>query len=779
MPHSGLEKIATRGIIRAELLCASWETFSALLFGSAILPAALATPWPGVIFFGSLLVSAVLLPFFVRAGRVGVIGASLIRVPVWPIAAMTLSIDYRIFVAAVAFGAMAWAQRRAIYRRELWRFDPAKDGYSAELVRQRLGESAMVAGILGGHLMLLFSVAFLRAESKVIFRGWWQLVPMLGLLATIVFTVMMRTLSGPVTRALVAGKRGERTLMLIGLDRARRLPGMLATLNFGIWIVCTTAGVFYFRTGPAAWATADAVMQLAYATLFSWGVSFYQRGWDRDTLAPVAQKLASWADLANEHVMFQRSTDAPPLPLRERMLRDFGGPLIFTAVLSLLSSIGLYRTLGHEVSLREDLNAILALFAAFLMLVLAVGGVVARVARNLSLPLTLVAEAAELVASGKLDAKVAEVPGPSEVQGLAKSVERMRENLARTIAELEHERASLEANVEARTAELKRAMAELKGAQAALVQGERLASIGELVAGVAHEIYNPLNAVAGSTEPLERVSADVRTMLDAYRVAEASLPTEQRREIEALRAKLDLDASLDDLIGISSLVRRATNRTVRIVQNLRNFARGASEAHPTDLHAGLEETLVLLGSRLRLGCIQLTKSYGDLPKVVCRAGELNQVFMNLVMNSIQALEGPPRSPSLTGTSADSTELREIHIETRVERNMAVVAVSDNGPGVPEDIEHRIFDPFFTTKPPGQGTGLGLSISTDIIHKHGGTLTVERPETGGARLVVRIPLGGNLGAAQHGLEGTHGPPPGRASQTGENRDSMTPSSTSRL
>ncbi len=749
-----LQKIATRGPVRAELLSFVWETFSALLFGSAILPAALDTPWPGVVFLSSLALSAALLPFFMKAGRAGMIAASLLRVPAWPIAAMTLSIDYRIFVAAVAFGAMAWAQRRAIYRRELWRFDPAKDGSSAELVRQRLGESAMVAGILGGHVLLLFSVAFLRAESKVIFRGWWQLVPILGFLATVVFTTVMRALAKPVTDALYRGPGGERSAMMKALARARELPGMLARLNFTLWIVCTTGGVFYFRTSSVGWVRADAVMQVAFAALFSWGVSFYQRGWDRDTLAPVSRLLASWAELPHEHALSPQK-EGDPLPLRDRMLRDFGGPLVFTAVLSLLSSIGLYRSLGREVSFREDINSILALFAAFLMLVLAVGGVVARVARNLSRPLTLVAEAAEVVASGRLDAKVADVPGPSEVQGLAKSVERMRENLARTIAELEHERATLEANVEARTEQLQRAMRELKGAQAALVQGERLASIGELVAGVAHEIYNPLNAVAGSTEPLERVAEEVRTMLDAYRAAEASLPPKQRKELEELRKKLDLDASLDDLIGISSLVRRATNRTVRIVQNLKNFSRGATDSQPTDLHAGLEETLVLLGSRLRQSCIQLTKDYGELPKVVCRSGEINQVFMNLVMNAIQALEGPPRSPSLTGLPSDASaepELREIKIETRVDKAMAVVAVSDNGPGVPGDIEHRIFDPFFTTKPAGQGTGLGLSISTDIVRKHGGTLTVEHPEGGGARLVVRIPLGGNAGAGPHSERG---------------------------
>ena len=124
-----------------------------------------------------------------------------------------------------------------------------------------------------------------------------------------------------------------------------------------------------------------------------------------------------------------------------------------------------------------------------------------------------------------------------------------------------------------------------------------------------------------------------------------------------------------------------------------------------------------------------------MPQIWCLPSQLNQVFMNLVMNAIQALEGT------AGEAADLAESsqKEIKIETSVERGGAIVAISDNGPGVPADLKARIFDPFFTTKPRGQGTGLGLSISTDIVRKHGGTLHVERPAEGGARFVVRLPV----------------------------------------
>ena len=248
------------------------------------------------------------------------------------------------------------------------------------------------------------------------------------------------------------------------------------------------------KPGPASWQIGDAVMQVAVGSLFALGVAFYQRAWHREAMAPAEERLRRWT--VTEKI-------AEPTPLRLRMLLDFGLPLLFTAALSLFSSIGLYRALGSGLGVREDFNAVSALFASFLMLVIAVGGVVARAARDFSRPMTTLAGAADRVARGQLDAAVPRVVGPVEVVGLGESIERMREGLARTIDELEEERAGLEANVEARTAELRKALEELKRAQAALIHGERLASIGELVAGVAHEIYNPLNAVAGAAVPLE------------------------------------------------------------------------------------------------------------------------------------------------------------------------------------------------------------------------------------------------------------------------------------
>ena len=707
--------------LRAEALAVVWELFSAMLFISAIVPAAFGTPWPALILCFTLAISAAVAPSLQAQGARGYAIAGALRALSWSFAVAPLAWTSgpRVIVAGLAFGVMAGALRRSIYRRTLAVADAELDDETLqETLRDQLGEGAMMAGILGGHVMLLFSVAFLRTKSQVIFQAWFEFVPALALLGTVGFTLAVRPLTRAILAALRAGAKGDVAVLARGLARAEALPALLAYLNFVVWWGCTAIGILRMRTGPVSWQVGDAFMQLAFSSLFACGVVFYQRAWHRETMAPAIARLRAWTGAEEA---------AESISLMRRMLRDFGLPLLFMAALSLLASIGLYRALGTSISVREDVNAILALFVSFAMLVIAVGGVVARAARDLSRPMIQLAQAADRVANGRLDASVPRVVGPVEVVGLGESIERMRQGLLRTIDELSKERAGLEVNVETRTAELRRALADLKQAQAALIQGERMASIGELVAGVAHEINNPLNAIAGASVPLEDLAASVREMITAYREVEASLPRERREALAALRERLDVEGSLDDLAGIASVIRRATDRSVRIVQNLRDFSRVSGEALPADLHAGLEETLMLLGPRLRHGSVAIERRFGALPPVVCRAGELNQVFMNLLVNALQALE----QASIPGP--------RILIETRVEGDAATVTIADNGPGVPDSLQQRVFDPFFTTKPRGHGTGLGLSISTDIARRHGGSLRLERPEGGGARFVCSIPL----------------------------------------
>jgi signal transduction histidine kinase len=250
------------------------------------------------------------------------------------------------------------------------------------------------------------------------------------------------------------------------------------------------------------------------------------------------------------------------------------------------------------------------------------------------------------------------------------------------------------------------------------------------VAGVAHEVYNPLNAIAGSISSLERVRAELTEMLTAYREAEAGLGEPARRALEDKRRHLDIAGALDDLAGVAKVVQSATRRSVEIVASLKSFSRAPAEPIPSDLHAGLGETLALLRYRIDKQGIEVVDRRGDLPQVVCRTGEINQVFMNLLSNAIQAVT--ERHPDGGG---------RIEVHSRSDGDSVVIGVGDNGPGVPDDLRQRVFDPFFTTKPFGEGTGLGLSISAEIIRRHGGSLAVERADEleGGARFIVRLPL----------------------------------------
>ncbi|MEZ4298324.1 MAG: ATP-binding protein [Polyangiaceae bacterium] len=718
-------------LVRAEVGALGWELFSALLFAAAVVPAALRMGATELSFLASLALSAALARPLLPRGEAGYALLALVRVAAWPLSVLPLveETGRGAVVAAFAFGLMAGSMRRAIYRNVLDPIDPSQ-GHRAvkDSLRLRLTESATTAGIVGGHVMLLFSVAFLRTQSDVMFRAWLQVVPALALLGTLAFALAARPLTRRVVAALDAGPTGDREVLVRGLRQATGLPNRLAYLNFGVWLVCSLVGGVSVKA-PAI--VGDAIMQVVFGALFSWGVSFYQRAWHRETCAPAVVHLSRWTGI---------EVQADRITLQQRMMRDFGLPTVFMAALSLFSSIGLYRALAPQSPLEQDIRSTLALFLSFTLLLIAVGGVVARAARELSRPMTELASSADLVAKGKLDAAVPPVKGPIEVVGLGESVERMRRALASTIAELSQEREGLEANVSARTSELTGALDELRRTQAALIAGERLASIGELMSGVAHEIYNPLNAIAGAAAPLEQIARDLRRAILAHQAALHLLPPAERDRIQAVCEEVDLEASLDDLAGIGAVVKRGVDRSVKIVGNLKTFSRTSGESLPADITSGIEETLVLLGPRLRKTGISVVKDYADLPPIDCRIGELNQVFMNLLVNAIYALEADVAPSSDPGAHPEPPPAPEIRIATSIEGGTAAVSISDNGPGVPAPILRRIFDPFFTTKPRGQGTGLGLSISTDIVRRHGGTLSCEPlPEARGARFVCRLPL----------------------------------------
>ena len=380
------------------------------------------------------------------------------------------------------------------------------------------------------------------------------------------------------------------------------------------------------------------------------------------------------------------------------------------------------------------LGHIVGLLVFSLSLALVAGGVVAWASQELAVPVRRLGQTADSIASGQLARSVPPIAGPAELAQLSESLERMRRVLVEKIETIEELNVGLEAKVTERTSELQEtnrelgdALDRLKSAQAQLVHSEKMASLGQLVAGVAHEINNPLNFIVNTLGPLDEALGDLGGVLDAYAVLEESMAGAARdaaaRDVADAKAKADLAALRAELRRMVSVMRTGAERAVKIVAGLRTFSRAqAGEAAPFDVREGLEESLSLLRHLLRGSGITVVRDFGELPPILCRGGELNQVFLNLLTNAAQS-------------GASRIELRAGH-----EDGFVVVRVADDGSGIPEEARRRVFDPFYTTKPVGSGTGLGLSISLGIVRAHGGTIEVESEVGRGTAFTVRLPVG---------------------------------------
>ncbi len=267
----------------------------------------------------------------------------------------------------------------------------------------------------------------------------------------------------------------------------------------------------------------------------------------------------------------------------------------------------------------------------------------------------------------------------------------------------------------------------LKSAQSALVQSEKLAGLGQMVAGVAHEINNPLSFVTNNVAVLQRDIRGLSELLALYEQGEASLAehdAELLTQIRALSQRIDLPYTKANIGEILDRSREGLRRIHQIVRDLRDFARlDQSDLHDTDINAGIESTVNIIHGMARKKHVEIALQLRPLPLVAVYPAKINQVIMNLISNAIDAVKDG-------GHVTVQTEVEERHIR---------ITVTDDGHGVPEEIRDRIFDPFFTTKPIGQGTGLGLSISYGIVQDHGGTMHVSDASGGGARFDVRIPL----------------------------------------
>ena len=332
-------------------------------------------------------------------------------------------------------------------------------------------------------------------------------------------------------------------------------------------------------------------------------------------------------------------------------------------------------------------------------------------------------DASQQISEGKLSMlATTSVSSENEIGTLANAFNRMIGHVSLTYEKLQEKHRSLNAALE-----------ELKQTQLQMVQSEKMAGLGQMVAGIAHEVNNPAGFVHGNLKYLEQ---DVKSLFDLIELYASEYPNETVA-IRQMKEEIDIDFLREDLPKLFNSMSIGTARIREIVRSMRNFSRlDESERKPANLREGIEGTLLILQHRLKAQTeraeIEVITDYGDLPNIECYPGQLNQVFLNLISNAIDAFE--------EHTVGDSEAQMTIRIQTALRGQQAVITVSDNGVGIPDSVRQRIFEPFFTTKAVGKGTGLGLSISYAVIVKHHKGELVCHSELGkGTEFVITIPI----------------------------------------
>lgn len=297
--------------------------------------------------------------------------------------------------------------------------------------------------------------------------------------------------------------------------------------------------------------------------------------------------------------------------------------------------------------------------------------------------------------------------------------------------------------------DLQQTLDQLKKTQTQLIQQEKMVSLGQMVAGIAHEINNPIGFIAGNITYTRQYGRELLQLLELYAKHYPQPVAEIQAEIEAI----DLEFIQTDFPKLLNSMQEGANRIRQIVLSLRNFSRlDEAEIKPVDIHDGIESTLLVLQHRLKSTLkrpeIQVDKHYGQLPLVECYASQLNQVFLNILGNAIDALDTHPEPRRIKICTAVSSQLSVVSLPESPDKEpqnsqpieWVTIRITDNGPGIPEAIQKQIFDPFFTTKPIGTGTGLGLSISHSIVvDKHGGQLTCRSQPGQGTEFVIELPV----------------------------------------
>jgi two-component system NtrC family sensor kinase len=296
----------------------------------------------------------------------------------------------------------------------------------------------------------------------------------------------------------------------------------------------------------------------------------------------------------------------------------------------------------------------------------------------------------------------------------------------------------LEQKVNERTTELQNtnsslnvALTNLKDAQSQLVDAEKMAALGQLTAGIAHEINNPINFVTSNIKPLQLDIDDLKEIISKYEQIDYAAPNvlEQIQEVDAFKKQIDLDFINNEIESLLTGITDGAKRTAEIIRSLRNFSRlDEDDLKPIDINEGLHSTLVLVRNSLPDN-VKVIKDFGNLPKVECLPGKINQVFMNLISNAIQAIK----------SNGKNREEELLTIRTWYDDNHVKISIKDTGTGMTDEVKHKIFEPFFTTKEVGEGTGLGLSIVFSIIEKHKGHIDVLSETDQGTEFIITLPV----------------------------------------
>ncbi|MDJ1184853.1 sensor histidine kinase [Roseofilum casamattae] len=353
-------------------------------------------------------------------------------------------------------------------------------------------------------------------------------------------------------------------------------------------------------------------------------------------------------------------------------------------------------------------------------------------------PLTDLTEAVFKLSNGQWKQRV-EIAHNDELGSLAYAFNSMARQLEQSFTELATAKEDLEVRVDERTQELHHTLQQLQQAQAQMVQHEKMSSLGQMVAGLAHEINNPVSFIHGNLSHAQTYMEDLLAIVELYQAYYPHPPEEIQNELDAI----DMEFIIEDFAKMLQSMNLGTMRIREIVKSLRTFARlDEADFKSVDVREGIESTLMILQGRLNC-CdsqqpINIVTCYGELPEIACYPGQLNQVLMNLIANAIDTLEERNHQFSPEQLQAEPST---IWITTEMgDRDWISIRIRDNGLGIPEHLQSRLFDPFFTTKPIGQGTGLGLSISYQVITQtHKGRLSFVSTPGKGTEFAIAIPI----------------------------------------